>query len=82
MTEVARAEPVCMDAAMREQVRGLMLDGLDQALKNHVGRLFDVWVKDRADEPRRAIAGTQAAVNGYVRSRAAAMRWTPPACAR
>jgi hypothetical protein len=44
----SETKPLCMDAAMREQVRRLLLDGFDQALKNHVEHLFDVRLKDRA----------------------------------
>lgn len=77
------AEPApCMNAEMREQVRGLMLAGIDEALKRHARRMFDVWMKDPADQPRRASAGVNTAISAYVRSRASAQRWNPPACER
>jgi hypothetical protein len=77
------AEPApCMGAEMREQVRGLMLAGIDEALKKHTVRMFDVWMKDHTDQPKRAAAGLNTAVSAYVRSRASAQRWTPPACER
>jgi hypothetical protein len=70
----------CMGAEMREQVRALMLAGIDEALRRHTRRVFDVWMKDPADQPRRAVAGLNTAVSAYVRSRAAAQRWSPPTC--
>jgi hypothetical protein len=72
----------CIDPEMREQVRGLMLAGIDEALRRHTRRMFDVWMKDPADQPRRAVAGLNTAVSAYVRSRASAQRWSPPACER
>jgi hypothetical protein len=70
----------CMDTEMREQVRALMLAGIDEALRRHTRRVFDVWMKDPADQPRRAVVGLNTAVSAYVRSRASAQRWSPPAC--
>lgn len=72
----------CMGAEMREQVRGLMLAGIDEALRRHTRRVFDVWMKDPADQPKRAVAGLNTAVSAYVRSRASAQRWNPPSCER
>jgi hypothetical protein len=70
----------CIDAEMREQVRGLMFAGIDEALRRHTRRVFDVWMKDPADQPRRAVVGLNTAVSAYVRSRASAQRWSPPTC--
>jgi hypothetical protein len=70
----------CIDTEMREQVRSLMLAGIDEALKRHARRMFDVWMKDPSDQPRRASAGVNTAISAYVRSRASAQRWNPPAC--
>jgi hypothetical protein len=70
----------CMDAEMREQVRGLMLAGIDEALRRHTRRVFGIWMKDPADQPKRAVAGLNTAVSAYVRSRASAQRWSPPIC--
>jgi hypothetical protein len=78
----AEQPALCMNAEMREQVRGLMLAGIDDALKQHARRMFDVWMKDPADQPRRASAGVNIAISAYVRSRASAQRWNPPACER
>ena len=80
----ARSQPtvmeICVDDEVRERVRNSMLDGLDAALKEHTKHMFDVWLKDDTEQPRRAINGMQAGIRTYVRSRAAALRWNPPAC--
>ena len=77
------AEPApCMDAEMREQVRGLMLAGFDQAMREHAVKMFNIWQKDPVNQPKRARAGMRSAVIAYVGSRAAAQQWNPPACER
>lgn len=80
----ARSEPMppCMDEKMREQVRMMALQGVDQAFKNQVTHLFEVWMKDAREQPMRARAGTQAAIKAYIRSRADALSWIPPVCAQ
>jgi 2-phospho-L-lactate guanylyltransferase (CobY/MobA/RfbA family) len=79
----AKAEPApCMDTETREHVRGLMLTGIDDALKRHARRMFDGWMKDPANQPRRAAAGLNTAISAHAKSRAAAQRWNPPACER
>jgi hypothetical protein len=79
----SKGEPrSCMDTEMREQVRVLVLAGIDEALKQHARRMFDVWQQDPAHQPKRAIAGMNTAIGAYVGSRAAAQRWSPPACER
>ena len=74
------AEPVCIDAETREQARVLMLAGIDQALREHALKMFNVWMKDPAKQPQRANAGMRSALVAYSGARAAAQRWTPPAC--
>lgn len=75
------AEPApCIDAEMREQVRVLMLAGIDQAMREHAVKMFNVWQKDPTNQPKRAIAGMKSAIIAYAGSRAAAQRWSPPAC--
>jgi hypothetical protein len=70
----------CIDGEMREQVRVLMLAGFDQAMKEHAVKMFNIWMKDPANQPKRAIAGMKSAIIAYAGSRAAAQRWNPPAC--
>jgi hypothetical protein len=73
-------QPHCMEPADRDRILKISLDGIDQALKEHVVRLFDVWVKDRTDQPRRARAGMFDGVNAYLRARSDALKWAPPPC--
>jgi hypothetical protein len=73
--------PPCIDPENRERVRAIMLEALDEALKEHTKRLFDVWQKDpNSNQPRRAINGMQATIRAHVNSRTAALNWNPPSC--
>jgi len=71
----------CMDSDMREQVRMLILAGIDQALKEQVSRVFEMWMKDPSEQPKRALVGMHIGIDAYVRSRASAKKWMPPQCA-
>ena len=79
-----RSEPIpaepCMDAESRERVRNLVVESIDAGLKNHVVKVFDIWMKDPSDQPRRAIVGMHEGISAYVRSRANALKWAPPLC--
>jgi hypothetical protein len=70
----------CIDAETRERVRGLMLAGFDQAMREHAVKMFFVWQKDPVNQPKRARAGMRSAIIAYVGSRAAAQQWNPPSC--
>lgn len=71
----------CMDAEMREKVRALMIKALDEAFVHRVDHLFEIWMRDATDQPRRATNGTRAAVRAYVNARTFAERqWNPPPC--
>lgn len=76
----AATKPLCVDPEMREQVRTLMLAGIDDALKRHVGRIFNSWMKDPSQQPTRAKAGIQHGIAAYIGSRQAAEHWDPPRC--
>jgi hypothetical protein len=73
-------QSACMDDDTRERVRGILLDGIDAALKAQAQHIFTTWMKDPTDQPRRATIGMRNGVNAYVGSRAAAKKWTPPHC--
>jgi hypothetical protein len=70
----------CMDAEMREQVRAVVISGIDLAFKEHTKRLFEIWMKDVSEQPKRAQAGMNNAIDAYVRARTAALKWSPPLC--
>ena len=77
------AEPVlepCVDAEEREHIRKLTLDSIDEALKIYVRHLFDIWMVDTHEQPRRATVGFHLAVAAHMRSRANALKWDPPVC--
>jgi len=70
----------CMDVETAERVRGIMHDGIDQALKNHAVNIFSVWQKDPTDQPRRAITGMTNAINAYTGAREAVKNWKSLRC--
>jgi Flp pilus assembly protein TadB len=68
----------CMSSEATDRVRVLMLEAVDQAFKDHVMHLFDIWLKDSHAEPVRAQKGIRLGVSAYARSRESALRWQPP----
>jgi hypothetical protein len=70
----------CVPVAERELIRKVTLDGIDQGLKNHVTKLFEVWMKDGGGQPRRAMDGMNVGISAHVRARANALSWNPPLC--
>jgi len=81
MLESASAQPViCTDAATKEKIKELMLEALDQALKNHIVHMFEVWMKDDRGQPERAKNGTINGINAYVKAGQGVAAWTPPEC--
>ena len=83
MQSVAQEKPaeICMGDEIQEEVRAIMLAALDQGLKQHFVHVFDNWLKDPADQPKRAAAGWRIGTSAYLRARAAVDRWDPPRCA-
>jgi len=71
----------CVDPTERERVRDLVLQGVDDGLRQAMRHLFDVWQKDpNTEQPRRAQVGTTNAVNAHNRARKLALAWDPPSC--
>jgi hypothetical protein len=70
----------CADEETRERIRDLSFEAFDQAFKNHTMRLFDNWLLDPHDQPKRAQAGMQNGIRAYLRGRDLAMAWTIPPC--
>jgi hypothetical protein len=71
---------LCMDTDTRERVRKLMIEALDNSLREKIESLFAVWLRDATDQPRRAQTGMNTALRAYVGARAAAMKFDPPEC--
>jgi hypothetical protein len=81
LTAATAPEPeTCMDDATRDKARALMSEGLDLALKSRTDQLFEIWMKDATDQPKRAITGMNNGVRAYAAARAAVLRWDPPSC--
>jgi hypothetical protein len=78
----AETQPMqCVDGEeMREKIREIMRESLDQALSRHIVHIFEVWMKDARDQPERARLGIHAGVNAYIAARRGAIRWTPVVC--
>ncbi len=76
----AKDKELCMEKETADRMRALMLDGFDDAFREQTKHVFDIWIKDPTDQPRRAIQGMRGAAYAYVHSRAAAMNWNPPRC--
>jgi hypothetical protein len=72
----------CMDPTEREKVRDIVLNGIDAGLEKSIVHLFDIWTKDLNDQPRRAMVGTNNAVNAHARARKQALAWDPPPCVK
>lgn len=70
----------CMEAEDRNHVKELTIEGLDQALKNRAAHLFEVWMTDYTDQPKRARVGIQRAIAAYAQARKDASSWNPPPC--
>jgi hypothetical protein len=71
---------ICVDEKSREEIRALTLAAIDAGFIGHVSHLFEVWVRDPAEQPKRAKVGLQAGISAYLRARKDALKWDPPAC--
>jgi len=75
------AEPIkCVSVEERERIRTVVIEGIDKALKQHVQKLFDIWMKDTSKQPERAIEGMEIGISAHVRARTNALNWNPPPC--
>lgn len=75
------AEPVfCGDIETRDKVRNILLESTEQALKNHVIRLHEIWMRDDTGQPARAITGARQGVRAYVAGRKRAAQFELPPC--
>jgi hypothetical protein len=70
----------CVSVEERERIRTTVIEGIDEALRAHVVKLFDVWMKDTSNQPARAIEGMEAGISAHIRARTNALNWNPPPC--
>ena len=79
----AESEPaeLCMDEPTRERLRAIMFEALDEALKDHIVHLFEVWMKDDRGQPDRARVGVKQGIRAHQSARRSAEAWMPQPCA-
>ena len=71
----------CVDEATRKRIEAIIIEALDEALKDHIVKTFGVWLRDETDQPRRARTGIHQGVGAYVRSREGITKaWDFPPC--
>jgi len=58
----------------------MMLEALDEALKQHIVHMFEVWMKDDRGQPDRARNGTVNGINAYIKASNGVAAWAPPDC--
>jgi hypothetical protein len=70
----------CVSGELINHVRQQVLAGIDQGVREHVAHLFDIWIKDPSDQPKRAVEGMNVGLSAYVRARRNALAWDPVHC--
>lgn len=68
------------DGETKGKIRAIMLEAIDESLKEHIVRLHETWMKDDTGQPARATNGARRGIRAYIGARAAAMKWDPPLC--
>lgn len=48
-----------------EYIRQLLLRAADEALTDRINKLFEIWMRDSTDQPRRFLVGAHQSVNAY-----------------
>jgi hypothetical protein len=71
---------ICGDDKFQEQIRALMYDGLNNALRDRTRDLFEVWMKDTSDQPLRAARGLYLSINAYTLGHVSVEQWSLPKC--
>jgi hypothetical protein len=73
--------PLCSDdPSVREQVRGTVLAGLENALRQHVEKLMGVWISDGGLNPSRAANGIWIGSRAYLHAHQQIESWDIPSC--
>ena len=57
-----------------------MTQAMNEAFKEHVKHTFDIWMKDPAEQPKRARSGVRQGLDAYMRARANVLSFNPPLC--
>lgn len=72
----------CSDAQMQESMRRIVLQGLDEALRDQAKHLFGTWLRDSHDQPTRAITGMRNAISAYLLAYQSTTDWSLPLCSQ
>ena len=81
-SQPAPMTPLCvLDDETKERLRGIMIEAIDEGLKEHIVDLYKVWMRDERGQPGRARVGIEAAVRAHQAARKGALAWDPPYCA-
>ena len=76
----SQGSPVCVFAQEKDRLVILAHEAIDEAYKKKVMDLFEIWVRDPVDQPRRATSGMQIAISAYHRARTNVRVWDPLLC--
>ena len=78
----AHSQPAvqCFFPQERDRVIQLSHDAVDEAFKDQVKALFSVWVRDPAEQPKRAMSGMATNISAYHRARTNIRQWEPVIC--
>jgi len=75
-----QAAAPCFTDQDRQHVATLTRAAIDTAFQAHVQKLFDVWISDPTEQPRRAMTGMANGLSAYQRAQANAQAWKPEIC--
>ena len=76
----SQVQPICFTQQQRDHILEMSQRAIDDGFKNKVTDLFDVWIRDPTDQPRRAISGMQTNLSAYHRARNSIRIWDPAIC--
>ena len=79
----AVAEPLahgCGDAKLESEIRDLMTESVDTAFKQHLVKLFDVWMRDMASQKAARQLGALRGLDAFIEARTSIEQWRLPRC--
>jgi hypothetical protein len=75
-------EPIaCVpDEETKEKIRNILLEATTEALKNHVVRMHEIWMRDDTNQPKRATNGVRQGIRAFISGHTFVKQWNPPLC--
>ena len=70
----------CANPIARDRLRATVQEALDVAFEDRVKHLFEIWMRDESDQPRRFLTGARITLSGYINARSIVTEWNPPPC--